>query len=46
VEGLEEGKGLHFMFVREEGRATAGGLPVRTMLTSMLKRDAFTHGRA
>ncbi|KAJ1256338.1 hypothetical protein BS78_K048300 [Paspalum vaginatum] len=40
VPGLDEGSGLYFHFVRPEA-TTPGGLPARTVLTSLLKSDRF-----
>ncbi|KAL6642206.1 hypothetical protein ACP70R_020387 [Stipagrostis hirtigluma subsp. patula] len=40
VPELDKGKGLHFCSVKSETK-TAGGLPVRFVTTSYLKRDRF-----
>jgi auxin responsive GH3 family protein len=40
VSGLDEGSGLYFYFVKSE-TTTPGGLPARTVLTSLFKSDDF-----
>jgi auxin responsive GH3 family protein len=40
VSRLDEGCGLYFHFAKSE-TTTPGGLPARTVLTSLFKRDAF-----
>ncbi|OEL21353.1 putative indole-3-acetic acid-amido synthetase GH3.8 [Dichanthelium oligosanthes] len=40
VSGLDEGSGLYFHFVKSETK-TPGGLPARTVLTSLFKSDHF-----
>ncbi|CAM0146127.1 unnamed protein product [Urochloa decumbens] len=40
VPGLDEGSGLYFHFIKSETK-TPGGLPARTVLTSLFKSDFF-----
>nr|CAB3490844.1 unnamed protein product [Digitaria exilis] len=42
VPGLGEGSGLYFLFVKSD-TTTPGGLPARTVMTSLFKSDHFTN---